>query len=238
MATEPRKDSITLKLPNVATYEEVAQLTKALVANIKSFRDTLLEEHRNALATLEERFKALVTKDYTSRIDAALKDQERGMNAIYDKISSVKNGVKGDRGERGPEGKVGPRGPQGEPGLRGEHGEPGKDGKDGKDGQDANPALIDDLDARVKDLDRRYRVQTPAKVYRTITFDASSQCDGANKTFYVGGIHFGIQGVFSTQFPQVYRPIIDYTETARGIELTAAVSAPESGQTLIIQYLK
>lgn len=82
------------------------------------------------------------------------------------------------------------------------------------------------------------RVQTPAKAFRVHIKDATAQCDGANKTFTVGGTHFGILGVFGTQFPQVYRPVIDYTETKTGILLTAAVGAPETDQTLIIQFLK
>lgn len=82
------------------------------------------------------------------------------------------------------------------------------------------------------------RVQTPAKSYQIRNKDCSSQCDGANKTFTVGGTHFGIIGVYGTQFPLIYRPIIDYTETATGFLLTSAVAAPESGQTLVAQFLK
>ena len=81
-------------------------------------------------------------------------------------------------------------------------------------------------------------IQTPAKAYRIRLADCSSQCDGANKTFNVGGTHFGIIGVFSTQDPQVYLPIVDYTETATGFTLTGAVSAPATGQSLIAQFLK
>ena len=82
------------------------------------------------------------------------------------------------------------------------------------------------------------RVQTPAKAYKIHLADVSSQCDGANKTFYTGGTHFGIVSVCGTQFPLIYRPLIDYTETATGFALTAAVSAPDTGQTLVAQFLK
>jgi len=82
------------------------------------------------------------------------------------------------------------------------------------------------------------RVQTPAKSYQVNKADVSAQCDGANKTFTVGGSHFGIMGVFGTDFPQIYRPIIDYTETRTGVLLTSAVPAPNSGATLVIQFLK
>ena len=73
------------------------------------------------------------------------------------------------------------------------------------------------------------RLQAPA--------DVSSQCDGSNKTFRVG-THLGIVSVHGTDFPQIYRPIIDYTETATGITLTSAVPAPNTGATLIIKYFK
>mgnify|MGYP001608312337 CR=1 FL=1 len=82
------------------------------------------------------------------------------------------------------------------------------------------------------------RVQTPAKAFKIHTKDCTSQCDGSNKTFNVGGSHFGIIGVFGTQFPLIYRPVIDYTETSTGFTLTAAVTAPDTSQTLIAQFLK
>lgn len=89
---------------------------------------------------------------------------------------------------------------------------------------------------RVKELEER--VPTPAKSYQIRTKDATAQCDGSTTLFTVGGTHFGIMGVFGTEFPQIYRPVIDYTETKTGIQLTSQVSAPASGQTLIIQFLK
>lgn len=82
------------------------------------------------------------------------------------------------------------------------------------------------------------RVQTPAKAYRVHIADCTSQCNGSVTTFTVGGSHFGIIGVFGTQFPQIYRPVIDYTETKTGFTLTAGVTPPATGQTLIAQYLK
>jgi len=96
---------------------------------------------------------------------------------------------------------------------------------------------LKDYDKDITELKAR-RVQTPAKAYMIHVKDVSSQCDGANKTFTVGGTHFGINGVFGTQHPIIYRPIIDYTITRTGIALTDAVAAPESGQSLVIQYLK
>ena len=84
------------------------------------------------------------------------------------------------------------------------------------------------------------RVQTPAKAYKVITRDISSELDGSTKSFY-WGTHFGISGVFSSSFPNVMRPVIDYTENARGITFTSQIEAATtlaSGQTVIIQYLR
>lgn len=151
-------------------------------------------------------------------------------------------GPKGDRGEPGPTGRA----------IFGGVGAPGKDGspdtpeqvRDKLETLEGDERLkataisgLEPLLADVETLKKR-PIQTPAKSYAIHTKDASAQCDGATTSFTVGGSHFGIIGVFSTEFPQIYRPIIDYTETRTGITLTAQVSAPASGQTLVIQYLK
>ena len=120
-------------------------------------------------------------------------------------------------------------------------GEPGLPGLDGLPPSDEKlKSLIEPLIPKVEDIAAKVpqRVQTPAKSYQIHKADVSAQCDGSNKTFTVGGSHFGVIGVFSTQFPQIYRPIIDFVESRTGILLTAEVGAPQTGQTLIIQYLK
>lgn len=109
------------------------------------------------------------------------------------------------------------------------------------EGQRLPVEAIDGLEKRLTDTVEsatKGRVQTPAKAYRVRTADATAQCDGITKAFTTGGTHFGIIGVFGTQFPVVYRPVIDYTETSTGILLTDEVGAPETSQTLIIQFLK
>lgn len=173
-------------------------------------------------------------------------------------------GLTGPQGERGTPGKdgvdgksiVGPAGRDGIDGVDGINGI-GLPGKDGINGSPDTPLQIADklnsteesveisvikglrekLEKVVKSVSPE-RVQTPAKAYRVRTADCSGQCDGVNKAFSAGGTHFGIVGVFCTEFPIVYRPVIDYTETPTGILLTSQVSAPISGQTLVIQFLK
>lgn len=161
-------------------------------------------------------------------------------------------GPKGDKGDRGDSGDsiVGPEGPIGPKGDKGEKGDAG-DIKDLspeelrnslellKEDERLDKSAIKGLDILEKDvIALKGRVQTPAKAYRVITKDCSSQCDGSKKIFNVGGSHFGIVAVYGTEFPIVYRPIVDYTETINGFTLTAAVSAPALGQTLVAQFLK
>lgn len=153
-------------------------------------------------------------------------------------------GAQGSQGARGEKGDsvVGPAGPQGipgAPGLKGESGGKGDKGEVGEPGKDIDPETIEELKAKIEKLEKAPApVQTPAKAYRIYLKDVSAQCDGVNKAFSIGNSHFGIVGVYGTQFPLNFRPLVDYTETQTGILLTAAVSAPESGQTLVIQYLK
>lgn len=116
---------------------------------------------------------------------------------------------------------------------------------DGKPGMTIMPtdeqltALMIPLLPKVQDIiDKIPKVQTPAKSYQIHTKDVSAQCSGSNKTFSVGGSHMGIMGVYGTDFPVHFRPIIDYVETRTGILLTSAVPVPSLGATLIIQYIK
>ena len=190
-------------------------------------------------------------------------DGEKG-----EKGEKGESGERGERGERGEKGDVGPQGIRGEKGEPGSDGKdstaPGPKGDKGDAGTDGSPDTADDIRNKLEllegddrldikavkgadELERRLDTKissVPAKMggtgarQRVHIKDCTSQCDGSSKTFNVGGSHFGIIGVFGTQFPQTYRPVIDYTETGNGFTLTAAVSAPETGQTLIAQFIK
>src|SRR3990167_3928907 len=94
---------------------------------------------------------------------------------------------------------------------------------------------VEKLDERFDEIRTmaRHRVQTPAKSYQIHTVDLSSQVDGVETTFNVGGSHFGIMGVYSTQAPLIFRPIIDYVETRNGFTLQGITI--QSGQTLTAQ---
>lgn len=225
----------------VNSFEKVLEFA----AKLRDSNTAALKDIRDQVAALGEK---LVTdsaddrKAFKDELDTlaqqSFKEQKDALNFLYDKVRALKDGK---------DGKQGPKGDRGEPGV----------GKEGPRGTDGSPDTGEDIISKINEaegliaaerldlseFDKRLtaastRVQTPAKAFRIYSSDASSQCDGANKTFSVGGSHFGIVGVFSTEFPIIYRPIIDYTETRTGILLTAAVGAPQSGQTLVIQYLK
>ena len=90
--------------------------------------------------------------------------------------------------------------------------------------------------AETKSSAMNYGISGGAKG-RVHYYDLTSQCNGVLKTFAVP-LNFGIIGVFSTQFPINYRPIIDWTAGNKTLTLTSAVSAPDTGQTLWIAYIK
>ena len=68
-------------------------------------------------------------------------------------------------------------------------------------------------------------------------YDLTPQCDGSNKTFTIP-FNSKVLAVYSTQFPVVYRPLIDWTSTSLSLILTSEVNAPESQQTLFILYVE
>lgn len=68
--------------------------------------------------------------------------------------------------------------------------------------------------------------------------DLSAQCDGATKIFSISESYgTGSVQLLSTQFPIIYRPSVDFTESAdKEITLTSEVGAPQTGQTLVALY--
>ena len=65
-------------------------------------------------------------------------------------------GPKGDPGLPGPKGDPGPAGPKGDPGLPGSKGDPGPAGPKGNP---ADPARLQELERRVKELESRLATQ-------------------------------------------------------------------------------
>ena len=68
-------------------------------------------------------------------------------------------------------------------------------------------------------------------------YDLTSLCDGVTKTFTIP-FNFGVIGVYSTQSPIIFRPVVDWTAVNKTLTLTSAVSAPSTSQTLWIMYVR
>lgn len=67
--------------------------------------------------------------------------------------------------------------------------------------------------------------------------DLSSQCDGNTKSFTMPS-NSQILGLWSTQYPHNYRPLVDWTGSGTTtLTLTSEVGAPQTGQTLWALYI-
>lgn len=226
---------------NSLTKKEFTDAFAAVLKIVKDIKDTNIKELeaiKQTVSLLSEQVKNDATTDisaFKGQVSAlvikALKEQEDGMNFVHDKVSRLKQAKDGETPSREELlALIEPLIPK----L--------KQPIDGKTPTEEELlALVEPLIPKIEDIAKKVpvtRVQTPAKAFMVRTADCSSQCDGSNKTFTVGGSHFGIVGVYSTEAPGIYRPIIDYTETVNGFLLTDQVNAPASGQTLICQFLK
>lgn len=125
-------------------------------------------------------------------------------------------------------------------GRDGRDAKPGRDGTDGKDGKDATinkEDIIAEITKKIPPVSVSSR-RGGGGGSTVRTDDLSSQADGSNKTFnttYKIGTALILSG---TQFPVILRPTVDYTVGSTSITLTAAVGAPESGQSLIFVYIE
>lgn len=101
---------------------------------------------------------------------------------------------------------------------------------------------IKGLEDKIKELEGkvdkgRRRVLAGPNANAVQYSDLTSQCNGVLKTFAVPNYRKAI-ALLGTQFPIIYRPIVDYTSGNKTITLTSEVSAPETGQTLTFLYIK
>ena len=175
------------------------------------------------------------------------------IETIVSQISVPKDGEDGKSGEDGRDGKNGRDGVDGKNGLQGIKGEQGEPGERG------SPDSGNDIVSKINSLPLNEANMIDASHIKNLSFplllassggkrikgrqvrdDLSSQCDGSNKTFTLTKkfISNTVQ-LFSTQFPIVYRPVVDFTENSDGtLTLTSEVGAPASGQTLVALYEK
>lgn len=149
--------------------------------------------------------------------------------------------------------------------LRGRPGMPGKDGKSivgspGPKGKDGHEITQQELLEKINQLEERVEQKTIkgliAQLHNlqraikdktggargggdSVRFhDLSGSTDGSTKTFTIPRHLTNKTMVFGTQFPHIYRPTVDFTETETSITLTSAVGAPQTGQSLVVFYVR
>lgn len=211
----------------VKSFENVIQLVLRIEKQTSDAVSRLEQTYQNLLKNTQDSHSKSLS-DLKSQVDSVfvgnrLDSMQRQIDA---KLASVKDG---------------------------KDGKPGKSGKNGKNGVNGLTPTVDyqkiyddvlnalqsgqvKLPESKQSKVMNYGISGGAKG-RIHHYDLSSQCNGVLKTFSVP-LNFGIVGVFSTQAPIIYRPLVDWTAGNRTLTLTSAVDAPATGQTLWISYIK
>lgn len=66
----------------------------------------------------------------------------------------------------------------------------------------------------------------------TQVYDLSSQCDGVLMTFTLPA-NYTAMDLTSTQFPETFRPIVDFTSVAGSVTIDPSIPPIQAGQTLL-----
>lgn len=101
----------------------------------------------------------------------------------------------------------------------------------GLDGLDSKLAELESIRVGAKNINVGGLINT-VRVH-----DLSGELNGSTKVFVVPR-HRRAVLLVGTQFPVIYRPTVDYTTANVTLTLTDQVAAPETGQSLIFQYIK
>jgi len=192
--------------------------------------EKIKNDHTSSLSDLKKQVDNVFVGKQLERILAEHKDK---MGAVDSKIMSVKDGKKGEKGDKGDKGD---RGRDGSPDNAGQIRDKLEILKE-DDRLDKNAVKgLEDYEEVVKSSKQKQIFSIGGGSRNAVEFtDLSSQLNGVLKTFYVPKRRF--IALFGTQFPVIYRPDIDYTGSGTGtLTLTSEVSAPASGQTLILLH--
>ncbi len=190
-----------------------------------------------------------------SEVNKTIREIAREVQAI---IRMPKDGEKGRDGKSGKDGRNGKNGSDGRDGID------GKDGLNGADGSPDTPEIIkqkleslnekDKLPIQaIKDLEKRLeelKKTRGEKVYigggssgglggHVQYYDLSSQLNGNLRVFSVPAFA-RILNVQLSSFPNILRPVVDWTSDAAAMTLTLTSEIPDSsissGQTLVVLY--
>jgi len=210
--------------------------------------------------------KNAIFEIYETIVD--IKDKVKG-----DKGDQGNAGNDGKDGSNGIDGKRGKTGLQGNNGLVGLSGVDGMDGLDGEKGDTGEKGDIGNIPKhqwkgtwiRFENPDGEWgkwvnlqgvegmrgrggRIfgsgNSNQNFNELLRVDLSDQCDGVTKTFNMPHYKGSSVTLQSTQFPIIYRPVVDFTEDGivavnqATITLTDEVGAPQTGQTLVALYAK
>jgi hypothetical protein len=174
-------------------------------------------------------------------------------------------GPSGEKGKDGAQGKIGKTGPMGQQGSKGDIGRmgatglTGPKGEDGKPGRDGSPDTGEEIVNKINDLllEPNYQIDAShiknlPKYRETIPINfgggssssataqkrdnLSSQCDDSNTIFTLTNNYKpGTMQLWSSQFPIVFDPDTDFTETSANT-ITLVDIVPATGQTLVAIY--
>lgn len=255
---EKLKKILELTTENI-TRKEFTWEFQRIVKLLLDVESRLLKRHNERLKTLEEKQTELAEKLKEDKdkniaemktevsamkkdIQKALREQENGMNFIRDKLRDIKDGE--DGGTPTKEELIAliePLIPEREKIDLSEI------EKNIKQKIEKNIKQKEEqLETRMQRLEeaiRKAAANQSGRIYAgpnanaVLVHDASSQCNGSEKTFTMPMAR-NILMVYCTQFPFFYRPTVDYTIGDRSITLTNEVAPPESGQSLFISYVK
>lgn len=220
----------------VRQEEIIAKALEKLQETYGTAVNRVHSEHSSAYRDLRKQ----VNEAFVGETISKMKDEHgERMKTIDEKLKTIKNGKDGHTPIKGKDYFDGTNGIDGNKIRAGEV----RDKLETLKGEDRlDKSAIKGLEEELKGIKKgvsgasTYGISGGAKG-RVHYYDLTPQCNGVLKTFAVP-LNFGIIGVFSTQAPINYRPMVDWTVGNRQLLLTSQVDAPQSGQTLWIAYIR
>jgi len=222
------KDEFVTSFQTVLSYVKELQATNnrefALMKSaISMMGEKMAADNSSDMTAAKKEMMDVCAKEMASmkkNMDTMSKEQMDCMKFVYDKVASIENGKDADEEKK-------------------DTAEDERNRLESLKGDERlDKSAIRGLDEELKKVSSITRIGGTGVRQRVHVADVTSECDGSNKTFSIGGTHYGVIGVFGTEFPLIYRPLIDYTIGSSSITLTDVVAAPATGQTLVIQYIK
>lgn len=203
--------------------EKHERAIQALETRYASLTDSLRKDHASSLSELKGKVNDLFVKDRLDNIESSIGGNftkaRKELNDIVDaklkeadfRVSQLKP-IKGDKGDRG---EIGP--------MPTEH-----------------LQLMKDMMAEMKKVQNilsnipRGKAMGRAKVPTLQVIDLTTSFDGVATTATLPRDTVKVHMVWSTQFPQILRPNVDFTLSGNTLTLvTRQVGTVESGQTVV-----